>query len=302
MEIYQLRSFLAVARLGHLTRAAETLHLSQPAVSKHIKALEEELGIALFERTTSGMALTKAGQLLLTQAERTLVSAVELVNMARKMRGEVAGTIRLGTIIDPEYLRLGEFLGQLLQHYPMLDVKLSHGISGWIFEQVSAGLLDAGFYMGVVNDASIGSIELRDMTYLVVAPPQWASQIAKANWRELACLPWIGTPKQSSQHRLVKQMFEEQNLDMTIVVEADQEASMRNLVASGVGLCLMRDDIAQQAAARGEVVIWEKTKRPTTLSLIYSRTQADQTVIHAIEQVIRDVWGVPQDVLQRSEP
>ena len=62
MELYQLRSFVAVAEAGHLTRAAEKLHVSQPAVSAQIKALEDALDIVLFERTSSGMVPTPAGQ------------------------------------------------------------------------------------------------------------------------------------------------------------------------------------------------------------------------------------------------
>ncbi|HVR94792.1 MAG TPA: LysR family transcriptional regulator, partial [Casimicrobiaceae bacterium] len=68
MELNHLQSFIAVARLGHLTRAAETLHLSQPALSGQIKALEENLGVTLFERSSSGMSLTTSGRLLLEDA------------------------------------------------------------------------------------------------------------------------------------------------------------------------------------------------------------------------------------------
>jgi DNA-binding transcriptional LysR family regulator len=70
MELYQLRSFAAVAELGHLTRASERLHISQPAVSAQIKALEDELGVALFERVSSGMVLTSAGRKLLPLRKR----------------------------------------------------------------------------------------------------------------------------------------------------------------------------------------------------------------------------------------
>ena len=223
MEIYQLRTFLTVARLAHLTRAAERLNLTQPAVSKQIKALENELGVQLFERTSSGMSLTKSGQLLLPQAEKTLIDALELLNTAKKMRGEIAGTMRLGTIIDPEFLRLGSILGQLLQFYPMVDVKLTHGISGWVLEQVKSGAVDAGFYLGAQTEPGIDSIELCTLTYLVVAPPAWADAVRKADWRAIACLPWIGTPPHSSQHRLVNEMFREQGFELSTVVEADQE-------------------------------------------------------------------------------
>ena len=83
MELYQLRSFAAVAELGHLTRAAERLHISQPAVSAQIKALEDELGVTLFERVSSGMVLTSAGRKLLPAAEKVLDAAQALRSRAR---------------------------------------------------------------------------------------------------------------------------------------------------------------------------------------------------------------------------
>ncbi|HXU65990.1 MAG TPA: LysR family transcriptional regulator, partial [Casimicrobiaceae bacterium] len=78
MELYQLRSFAAVAELGHLTRAAERLHVSQPAVSAQIKALEDELSVLLFERGATGMALTAAGRALLPEALRVIAATQSL--------------------------------------------------------------------------------------------------------------------------------------------------------------------------------------------------------------------------------
>ncbi len=75
MEIYQLKAFVTVAEMGHLTRAAEKLHLSQPALSGQIKALEDELGLALFACSPAGMAPTRVGQRLLPAAQKLLVDA-----------------------------------------------------------------------------------------------------------------------------------------------------------------------------------------------------------------------------------
>ncbi|HET9763875.1 MAG TPA: LysR family transcriptional regulator, partial [Casimicrobiaceae bacterium] len=72
MELSQLRAFVEIAKAGQLTRAAERLHLSQPALSGQLKALEEGLGISLFERTSTGMTLTPGGRSLLAEAERIL--------------------------------------------------------------------------------------------------------------------------------------------------------------------------------------------------------------------------------------
>ncbi len=290
MEIYQLRTFLTVARVGHLTRAAEQLHVTQPAVSKQIKALEDELGVLLFERAPSGMMLTKAGQLLVPKAEKTLAGAMELMQLAQKMRGETTGSIQLGTIIDPEYTRLGQFLGKLLQYYPMIEVKLQHGISGWVMECIKVGELDAGFYLGKVSDPVITALELKVLNYLVVAPLQWSERVLKADWADLATFPWIGTPPHSSQHRLVQEMAHQHSLQIKFVIEVDQEASMINLVSTGVGLCLMREELAAAAVARAEVVIWPGTKIPCPLSFVYPAARGEDAVISALIKVLREVW------------
>jgi DNA-binding transcriptional LysR family regulator len=291
MEIYQLRTFLAVARAGHLTRAAEQLHITQPAVSKQVKALEEELGVLLFDRMPSGMALTKAGEVLLPQAERTLFSAMELLNSAKRMQGEVAGAVRLGTIIDPESIKLGSLLGAVLQYYPLLQVKLQHGISGGVLQQLQAGELDAGFYLGHVTEPSIEAMLLQTVVYRVIAPPSWADKMANATWDTLATMPWVGTPAHSSQHRLVRQILHQHGHEPRFVVEADQESSMISLVKSGVGLCLMRDELASAALARGEVYVWDKVEQPCPLMFIYPRAKAQDPMVLGMVRVLREIWG-----------
>lgn len=291
MEIYQLRTFLTVAQQGHLTRAAERLHISQSAVSKQIKALEDELGVALFVRTSTGTSLTRPGQLLLPLAETTLASAIALVDMAKALSGDIAGTVKLGTIIDPEFLRLGAVLGQLLDLYPRIDVKLSHGISGSTLERIRAGSVDAGFYLGTLDDQDIHATQLCTLSYLVVAPPAWKERISKADWHQIVQMPWLGTPAHSSQHRLVKEMFEEQGCALTSVVEVDQEASMRSLVTMGVGLCLLREDIASEAERKGELVVWEGTSRSCPLSFIYLKSKKDDALVNALYKVVLDQWA-----------
>src|SRR5207237_3000722 len=95
MDIYQLKTFVAVAREGSITRASEVLHLSQPAVSAHIKAIEDALGLALFERTPRGMSLTHDGQRLLAKAEQALAVHQELMDEATRIKGHLTGTLRL---------------------------------------------------------------------------------------------------------------------------------------------------------------------------------------------------------------
>ncbi len=292
MEIYQLRTLLAVARLGHLTRASEQLHMTQPAVSKQIRALEEQLGVTLFERTPVGMTPTKACQTLIPHAEQTLEQATILINVAREMGGEMAGVLRLGTIIDPDSLRLGDTLWRVLQNYPLIDIKLQHGISGWVMQRVLSGELDAGFYLGPVTDPRLDYIALKQVNYRIIAPLAWANQLHSADWPALAAMPWVGTPPHSSQQRIVKEMFAEHSLVPNYTVEADQEASMLSLVRSGAALCIMREELSLQAEERGELHVLPGHVRPCMLSFVFDRIRQTDTPIAVVAKVINEVWAL----------
>src|ERR1044071_4717372 len=121
MEFYQLKTFLAVASEGHLTRAAEKLSTSQPAVSAQIRALEDELGIRLFERSPRGMTLTDAGERLAQQARRIVEATHHFKTEAEGLRGVVAGQLVLGLNNRPEMLRFISVLHQLTARHPQLS-------------------------------------------------------------------------------------------------------------------------------------------------------------------------------------
>jgi len=110
MDLTQLRTFVAVAQEGHLTRAAERLHISQPAASAHVRALESYFDVKLFDRTNRGLELTAAGRALAEGAARVLDSSVALETLARELRGGVGGRLDLGVNADPTLTRLGSLV------------------------------------------------------------------------------------------------------------------------------------------------------------------------------------------------
>jgi len=144
MELYQLRSFAAAAEHGHLTRAAERLHVSQPAVSARIRALEDGLGVPLFDRGATGMTLTPEGSKLLPMAFRVIGAAADLKSRARSLKGEVAAHVRIGTLADPETLRLGDLLARAVERHPLLHLDLRHEVTGAAFAKVREGEVDGG--------------------------------------------------------------------------------------------------------------------------------------------------------------
>lgn len=290
MELNQLRAFLAVARNGQLVRASEQLHLTQSALSKQIKNLEDELGVLLFARTPTGMALTGEGRRLLPLATKTVNATQEISALAAQMRGTVSGGLRLGTIIDPESIRLGPLLAALLEFYPHVDVALQHGISGSVLQMLRDGQVDACFYLGALKDPDIAVQQLWLEHYVVVGPVAWEAQLRQADWSDLAAMPWLSTPVGGSQYGLVAQMFAERGLSHRTSVQADQEATMFELVQSGVALGLMRERIASPVIQRGQVVMWQGVRLPCPLSLLYRRSSENAATLQALLAMLQVVW------------
>ncbi|HXC39923.1 MAG TPA: LysR family transcriptional regulator [Burkholderiales bacterium] len=290
MEIYQLRTFLAVAELGHLTRAADRLHISQPAVSGQIRALEEELELDLFERTPAGMALTGAGRKLLPYAEEIIRAAGQMRAAAESYRGRLQGGVRLATVSDPGYLRVGQFLAQLMERHPLIDVELHQESSGEVLEQILAGELDAGFYFGEAPKAPLEGMRLTDMTYRVIVPREWAGRIETADWPDMAALPWVLTPPNSSHRHMIAEAFESRGLEPQRAVEADQESVIANLVSSGVGVSLAREDLALAGAHAGRWLVWQPARLKTTLWFVYPAKEAHSPVLKAVLEVLAELW------------
>lgn len=293
MEIYQLKTFATVAELGHLTRAADKLHVSQPAVSGQIRALEEALEVSLFERGPAGMTLTVAGRKLLPYAEEVIRAAKQMRSAAESIRGRLQGSIRVGTVSDPGYLRIGVFLAKVVEQYPLIDVELHQESSGEIIEQLRAGKLDVGFYFGASLQVPVEGLKLRDMTYRIIAPHDWTERIAAADWVALAAMPWVMSPPNSSHRRMIADAFASHGLEPRRAVEADQESVIADLVASGVGLSIAREEAALAGVEAGRWVIWEPARISTTLWFVYPTREAASPVIKALIEVLRDVWELP---------
>ncbi|MCA8434115.1 LysR family transcriptional regulator [Burkholderia seminalis] len=299
MDLSLLRAFATVAREGNLTRAAAQLHVTQPAVSLQIKHLQETLGVTLFTRTSRGLALTRDGQTLLPHAERALAAAADVQRAAAALRHEVRGRLRIGTILDPGFLRLGGFLRALVETHPQIETALRHGMSGWVIEQVRTRALDVGYYIGrpgeddSLDGALFHTDTLTHFQYRVLAPAGWKERVQRAHdWRALAALPWIWTPPASAHHRLLSRRFANAGAQPVKVAEVDQEQSMLDLVKSGIGLTLARDSTALAEAHAHALTIVERVTVPTELTFVTLAERRDEPAIAAALRLIEAQWAI----------
>jgi len=311
---HTLRAFSAVAREGNVSRAAARLHLSQPAVSLQLKSLAQATGLQLFTRTPHGLALTPDGAALLPQAEKALAALADFGHAAQRLHHTVRGRLRIGTILDPEFIRLGAFLKQLVESTPQIETELRQGMSGDVLAQIARGELDGGFYLvppdalGEENGQKVPEpgvewsksaidfevIILTRFTYRVLAPAGWGPQVLGRDWKALGALPWLATPPASVHHRLLARVFgpgSASGVEPRRVALVDQEASMLDLVKSGVGLSLVRDSIAiRESQARG-LVVADRVSLDCALSFVCQRSRKDEPVIASARQALAAVWG-----------
>lgn len=290
MELYQIRTFVAVADEGHLTRAARRLHTSQPAVSAQIKALEDELGLVLFQRSPRGMIPTPEAVLLREQAERLLRAADDLTHRARDLRGDLTGDVAIGLNTDPEFLRTSRFFALMRQRHPRLGFHLRQAMSGQILADIRDGRLDAGYCFGANPHPDVENLPLRTYRLMIVGPAAWSDEIRAAGWEEMGRLPWIGTPPLCPFHGIIREMFERRGVTISFVVVADQEATLRDMVMNDVGMTLMIEADALAAQAEGRLSIWPGAYPEIGLSVAWSARRSGDPLIRAVLAGIRETW------------
>lgn len=300
LDLKTLQCFLAVAEAGNVTRAADAMCMTQPALSLRLKQLNEHFQLVLFRRTARGMDLTDDGLALLVRAQSVMAGLLELERTAEQLHEQIRGGLYIGTIIDPEFIRLGAFLRALVQAAPYLEKELRHGISGNVRDWVMRGEVDAGFFLGNLEQEqgdrfaeSIYQKPLADFAYRVIAPPGWEARVQGKDWDGLARLPWIGTVEASVHSRLLKQVFRNRAAMPRFVARVDVESSMLAMVRSGIGLSLCRDSVALQEKQTQGLVVNERVSVNCSLSFICLKSRQAEPSIACALNVLDGLWISP---------
>jgi DNA-binding transcriptional LysR family regulator len=214
----------------------------------------------------------------------------------RRLKGTVRGRLRIGTILDPPFTRLGTFLHDFVEAAPQVETELRHGMSGEVLAQVLRGDLDAGYYLAVPGESGrdmrppLASRRLTTFTYRVVAPAGWGPQLQGRDWKGLSALPWLRTPPVSVHHRLLAQVFGPLGVEPRRAALVDQESSMLDLLKSGVGLSLVRDAVAMRESQVHGLVIAEGLALACELQFVCLEARAHEPAIVEAFEAMRRVW------------
>jgi len=288
MDIYQLRTFVAVARERSITRAAELLHLSQPAVSAHIKAIEDQLGLALFERTPRGMTLTMEGDRLLAKAEQILGAHQELIDEATRIKGRVVRKLRIGAGSNSNNEAVGRLLIGVSERCPDVEVTLKHGTSQEILVGLRNASLDAGFYNEAGDpELDLAVVEVSRFTTYVAGPPGLVSLTAPLDWRALADQAWIYPTSSACCGRTAESIFKAHEFRPKRIISVDRESVTRTLIAGSTGVGLLHAGTALEARARGEVDLLFEAPTVTRVLFAYLATRAQDPIVDLAASIMR---------------
>jgi DNA-binding transcriptional LysR family regulator len=291
IDLVQLRTFVVVAEVRHLARAAERLHVSQSTASAHIRAIEDTLDLQLFARSNRSMELTRAGEMLLHQAKALLNDASQFSSFAREIRGKLEGDLMVGVSGEPAASRVGVIVSNLRETHPLITVDFRALPSFGVQQALRTGELDVGMMLSQPTESAFTYYQLATVSFRIVGPAAWKTQIETAGWAELATLPWIVPNDVSlSGSTMLSRLFGDKGLDLNAVVRFDRAALGRLLALSGVGMLLMREDQALECERDGLLALSPITRTELPFVVAHATGQADSPLIRAFLDATRIAW------------
>ena len=234
----QLETFAEVARQQSFTRAAETLHLTQPAVSIQIRQVAETIGLPLFEQNGREIALTAAGEELLTTV-RDLDDAWNRFESAiDDLKGFKRGKLRVGLVTTAKHF-LPRMLGDFYRRYPDIDIQLEIANRQGIVERLLGNQDDLYVMSYPPTNLDIVSHPFLDNEYVVLAPEaHWA--VGKAlTLQELATEPFLLREQGSGSRHVIDQHMRDTGIQLKVRLSLASNEAIRELVASGMGLTVL---------------------------------------------------------------
>ena len=290
MELRSLHYFVRIAELGSITRAAAHLHVAQPALTRHVQRLEDELNVALFTRANRGVRLTEAGQKLLDGAARILRDLERTGDEIRAQDAHPSGKIILGITPTLCPVLVPELFARMRRDYPMIELKVMHAGMVRLEEFVIDGRVDIALLSELSRSRLILSTRLAEEEMVLVTRPG-ARAPAAVSADELRQTPLIlGDGLRMAMDALLAGL----GVELKVEIEINDHETMRLLVQQGVGATILPYSSVSRECARGLLAAHRITEagifRTLALGVRTSRNAslARETVARAIQTLVED--------------
>ena len=268
MELRYLDIFCRVFEKKSFSRAAESLYLTQPTISAHIKSLEEDLGIRLFDRLGRQVLPTKGGELLYTYAKKIERLGREAREAIALFTGKLKGHLHIGgSTIPGEYL-LPEMIGDFRAKNPEVISTLHIGDTKEVTDMLIDGKIEIGIVGAMIDDSRIENIKYSDDELILIAAPSYDDDRLSNDM--INRIPFIARERGSGSWLAIDKAFSANGIDargLNIVAEMGSTEAVKTAVRSGLGLSVVSTLAVKDELARGSLKMIETDCLPITREL-----------------------------------
>lgn len=255
LNLHHLRIFSRVAELGGFSRAAEALHLSQPAVSKSVRELERQLQATLFDRSAGAHRLTDAGAALLVRARELF--AVERIaeEELRRIRGLEEGVLRIGASTTIATYLLPSYLARFREVHPGVALRITTANTRDVALALAERRVEVALVEGPVDDPRLTVVAWRSDELVLIAPPAHAlARKRRVMPRDLATAPFIGRERGSGTRRVAESALASQGITLRIALRLSSTEAIMRAVAAGLGVAIVSRAAIEDQVALGRIV------------------------------------------------
>lgn len=255
MELRQLKYFMEVARVEHMTKASENLHVAQSAVSRQITKLEEELGVHLFDRVGRNMQLTSVGQDFLKQAAIALNELQKAEALVTEYTDPAKGTVRVGLPNSLSTKVLPSVISTFREKYPQITYQFMEGTNEELTEMLLSGVLDMTFLSPVPESSEqIEAIRFFDEKLKLIVPKTHPlAENFTVSLKELASEKFVLYPEDFDLYKIVTKAANKKGFEPQIAFQSRDFYTIQGLVGAGLGISILPEMIL-------DGVIFKETK------------------------------------------
>lgn len=253
----RLKVFHSVARLLSFTKAAEALHMTQPAVTFQVRQLEEQFNTRLFDRTHNRITLTEAGRSVYSYASRIFTLYDEMDNSVREITGDVSGVLIIGASMTIAEYMLPALLGEFKRTYPEVGLRLKVGNTDAIVSMVENNIIDLGVVEAPVANKNL-AVELcrEDQLVLIVPPDHPLANHEKIAAAQIAEYPYITREEGSGTRDVIIEYLQQHGIDedqLDVIMELGSPEAIKGAVEAGIGITVMSRTTLNKELAVGSL-------------------------------------------------
>ena len=289
MDIKQLKALVTVAEAGSVTRAAELLHLVQPAVTRQIRTLEQELGVPLFERTRQGMRPTDAGAVMVDRARRALNELERARVEVQPTPGVVTGVVTVGLLDSTSDLLAEPLVSALARSQPGIELRLITAYSGHLQQWLDDGDLDLTLLYNLASTPSLNAQPLVRERLWAVAPPSAGLRAEQpVSVAETAGHPLVMPAAGHALRSLIDSAAARAGVELDVVVQTNSMRVQKQVVLAGHGWTILPGIGIAEDVARGSLSA-APLSAPDVWRSIVLGTQRTGRTPPAVEVVAREL-------------